>query len=53
MTVKIYNKFTEETEIKEVIEFSEHSITEQAGRGVMISNFDDNYVITEYQGEQE
>jgi hypothetical protein len=48
MKIKLYNKVTEETEIKEVLDYTEHSITEQAGRGIMVTNYDDNYEISEY-----
>ena len=48
MKVQLYNKVTEETEIKEVLEYTDHSITEQAGRGVMVTNYTDDYEITEF-----
>lgn len=51
MTIKLYNKETKETIIKEVIEYTDHSITEQAGRGIMVTSFDDNWEITEYNEE--
>ena len=52
MTIKLYNKETKESEIKEVIEYTDHSITEQAGRGIMVTSFDDNWVIKPYDPNQ-
>jgi hypothetical protein len=51
MTIKLYNVVTQETIIKEVLEYTDHSITEQAGRGIMYTSFDDDWVITEYNEE--
>lgn len=51
MRVKLYNKVTGETQIVESISYTDHSITEQAGRGIMVTNYDDNWEITEYNEE--
>ena len=39
MVVKIFNKTTNEFEIKEVIEFTDNSITQQAGKGIIVQSF--------------
>ena len=39
MVVKIFNKTTKEFEIKEVTEFTDNSITQQAGKGIMVQSF--------------
>ena len=51
MRVKLYNKVTDETQIVDAISYTDHSITEQAGRGIMVTNYDDDWVITEYNEE--
>ena len=51
MKIKLYNKVTEETEIREIISYTDNSVTEQAGRGIMITTFDDDWVISEYNEE--
>ena len=51
MTIKLYNVVTQETIIKEVLEYTDHSIKEQAGRGIMYTSLDDDWVITEYNEE--
>lgn len=48
MKIKLYNKVTEETDIREVLEYGEHYIKEQAGRGIMVTSYDDEWIITEY-----
>lgn len=53
MLVKIVNKTTNEVEIKEVVEYTSNSITEQAGRGIMVTNYDDNYEISEYVEDEQ
>lgn len=39
MRVKITNKTTKEFEIKEVTEFTDNSITQQVGKGIMVQSF--------------
>jgi hypothetical protein len=53
MTIKLYNVVTQETIIKEVTSYDDHSITEQAGRGIMVTNYNDDWVISEYNEEIE
>lgn len=53
MKVKIINKLTNEFEVREVLEFTETSIKEQAGKGIMYVSYDSNeYEVKEYN-EQE
>ena len=52
MKIKLYNKVTEETEIREIISYTDNSVTEQAGRGIMVTSFDDNWEISLYNGEE-
>lgn len=53
MKVKIYNKITDEFEVREVVSYTNDSIKEQAGRGVMVTSFDDNYEISEYVEDEQ
>ena len=52
MKIKILNKLTNEFEIVEVLDFNgKDTITQQAGRGIMVTTYDDNYELTEYNEE--
>ena len=49
MRIKLINKETnEEKIIEEVISFDEHSVVQKAGLGKLYTNFDDNYILEEY-----
>lgn len=53
MLIKMTNKETNEVEILEVISYNNNTVEVQAGKGVMIKTYDDNYIIEEVKEEEE
>ena len=51
MKIRVINKETSEEIVYDVISYNNNSITQMAGDAILITSFDDDWVITEYNEE--